>query len=133
MNSSVKESGFVLHHEILLPIIIMIGIFYSGNLGQAISEIETAYVIDTNTLNNSFITLGIKATQQDKQAFQDVRNDLSEQMKKFNAKYEKDEKERQIKKNTKLWVDRVIYVLLLIQTILMVRISQSSTSQNRNI
>ena len=106
--------------NILIQVVIVICIFYSANLGQDISGIETSYIIDTNTLNNSFITLGIKAAQQDKQGFQNMKNDLSQQMKQFNAKYEKDEQERKTKKSTKFLVDNISYMLLLVQIILMI-------------
>ena len=106
--------------NIFIQVVIVICIFYSANLGQDISGIETSYIIDTNTLNNRFITLGIKAAQQDKQGFQNIKNDLSQQMKQFNAKYEKGEQELKTKKSTKFLVDNISYALLFVQIILMI-------------
>ena len=106
---------------ILVPVVVTGLTFYSSVLGQDISEIETNYVIDVTTLNNSFITLGIKAAQQDKQGFKNVKDDLDKQMEHFNARYEKDEKDRQTKKNLQLWVNRIIYVFLLVQTLVIAR------------
>lgn len=110
--------SFFLRHQkainILLPIIITICIFYSGNLGQRISEIYTIYIIDTNTLNNSFITLNIKASIQDNEQFQKIKNDVGEQVKQFTEKYENLEKEKKTKENQKLWLDRTIYILTLL-------------------
>ncbi|KKS66154.1 MAG: hypothetical protein UV36_C0035G0009 [Parcubacteria group bacterium GW2011_GWC2_42_6] len=113
--------------SIILTITITACIFYSSNLGERISEIETEYIIETNTLNNSFITLGVKADLQDNQGFQEVKNNLNEQMKRFNEGYDTKESERQLKKNKKLWVDRIIYILLLFQFILMIRLSAQKT------
>ena len=106
--------------NIFIQLVIAICIFYSANLGQDISEIETSYIIDTNILNNIFITFGIKAGQQDKQGFQNIKNDLSQQMKQFNAKYEKGEQELKTKKSTKFLVDDISYALLFVQIILMI-------------
>lgn len=97
--------------NIFLPVIITVGFFYSGNLGHRISEIYANYIVDTNTLNNSFITLNIKASIQDSDGFQKVKKDISDQMELFNQKYEKEEKEKKAKELRKLWLDRAIYVL----------------------
>jgi len=114
-------SRFLFKHEkkinILLPIITTVCIFYSGNLGQRISEIYTNYIIDTNTLNNSFITLGINVSTNNAESFQKTKSDLNKQMERFNGKYEKEEKEVKTNELIKRWVDRVIYLLMFLMII----------------
>lgn len=97
--------------NIFLPLIITVGIFYSGNINQKISQIYSDYLIYINTLNNSFITLNIKATINDDAQFQKIKNDISEYLKKFNKEYDSREVEEKILKNKKKSIDRIIYVL----------------------
>lgn len=97
--------------NILIPIVIIAFLLFTTNLEQRISEIDRAYMIDTITLNNSFITLNVAASTQNNESFQKTKSDIDEQIKKFNYKYENLEKEREMKNNKKLWVDRVIYTL----------------------
>lgn len=114
--------------NILFPIIITACIFYSGNIGQRISEIYTDYIIDTNTLNNSFITLNIKASIQDDESFQKIKKDIGEQMKQFNKKYEVEEKEKKTLEADKLWLDRVIYFLTFLLFIFNAYIAKQNVS-----
>ena len=97
--------------NVLLPLIITTGVFYSSNVDQKISQIYSDYTIATNTLNNSFITLNIKATQNDDDGFQKTKNDISKYLEKFNNEYKHREKEKEILECKKKWTDRTIYVL----------------------
>ena len=117
--------------NILLPIIITVCTFYSGNLGQRISEIYADYIIGTNTLNNSFITLAIAASVQDSESFQKIKKDINEQVKQFTEKYEREEKEKRVIETRKLWVDRVTYTLILILIIFNVLIATEKVAPTR--
>ncbi|GEM_PF-3268336 len=97
--------------NIILPIVITATIFYSGSLEQRISEIQSNYIVDTNTLNNSFITLSIILHAEDVEVHQKTKSDLNTQMSMFNEKYEQEEKERKTKKLLQKWTDRAIYAL----------------------
>ena len=108
--------SFFTKHErqinIILPVIVTICIFYSGNLGQRISEIYTSYTIDAITINNSFITLDINASTNNNESFKETKNNLSEQMRQFNDKYNKGIVEAELKDVIKWWVDKIIYLLI---------------------
>lgn len=95
-----------------MPVIVTICIFYSGNLGQRISEIYTSYTIDAITINNSFITLDINASTNNNESFKETKNNLSEQMRQFNDKYNKGIVEAELKDVIKWWVDKIIYLLI---------------------
>ncbi len=112
--------------NIILPVVITAAIFYSGSLEQRISEIQSDYMIDTNTLNNSFITFSINLHAEDAKVYQKTKNDLSAQMSRFNEKYEREEKERRTKKLLQKWIDRAIYAL----TFSLIMFNVLATSQN---
>lgn len=97
--------------NILLPLVLTVGTFYSGNIDQKISQTYTDYMIDVNTLNNSLITLNIKAAISDANGFQKIKNDTGIYLEKFNKKYEYKEKEKKSLEYKKQWTDRLIYIL----------------------
>lgn len=132
--SSIKYffSNYIYSINIILPIIITAAIFYSDSLEQRISEIQSNYIIDTNTLNNSFITLSINTHAEDKEVYQKTKNDLKIQMTKFNEKYEREENERRSKKLLQNWVDRVIYVLIFFLIIFNVGLTSRNMRSNRD-
>lgn len=115
MSKSIKS--FLVKRQKRINAVLLIGItaciFYSGVLEQRISEIYTNYVIATNTLNNSFITLAVSASIQDDEAYQKTKDSLNEQMIRFNEDYEKEENERKHKKAIKHWIDIIIYIFML--------------------
>ena len=104
--------------NLLLPIIITLAIFASDGLQQKISEIYTSYIIDTNTLNNSFVTLSVFVSAEDSESLQKQKNNLNEQMKQFNMKYDKLEEKLNTKKTIQGWIDRLIYTLTLLLILL---------------
>ena len=108
-----KENRVIINT--ILPIFIMLGIFYSGNLGQRVSEIDTNYIIDTNTLNNTWIALDIFASEKNLELYKQTKNNLNDQMKTFNERYGILEKEKLDIKNKKDWVDAIIYILIVLQ------------------
>lgn len=116
--------------NIILTTIIVVTIFYSDSLEQKISEIQSDYIIDTNTLNNSFITLDIDLYIEDHEAYQKIKNDLKIQMNRFNEKYVRKESEIWINKLLQKWIDRTIYVLtfmlILFNTLVSLRNYRSS-------
>lgn len=119
--------------NVLLPLIITVGTFYSGNIDQKISQIYSDYIIDTNTLNNSFITLNIKAAINDDDGFQKIKNDIGEYLEKFNKKFEPREKEKKVLEHKKKWADRSIYILsflLFIINVVNIKTKQTVVAKN---
>lgn len=100
--------------NIILPVIITGAIFYSNSLEQRISDIQSGYIIDTNTLNNSFITLGINIHSENPAIYQKTKDDLKIQMDEFNKTYEQKEQEKKTTEWLQKWVDKLIYTLTLI-------------------
>jgi hypothetical protein len=113
-----RKKGFAASNleliNVLFSLLITVGIFYSGNIGQRISDIETSYVIDTNTLNNSFISLSI-STHLAGNAYENINRDLVGQMAQFNEKFETLQSERTGKQFVKMWLDRFVYALIFCQ------------------
>ena len=118
--------------NIILPVIITGAIFYSDGLEQKISDIQSNYIIDTNTLNNSFIALSINIRAENPDSYQKVKDDLKVQMDKFNKKYEQQEQERMSAKLLQKWIDRLIYTLTLVLIIFNVAIYKRNGYSDRH-
>lgn len=123
---------FILKHEktinIIFPLIITACIFYSGVIGQEISKIRNDYLIDVVTINNSFITLAINASNQNNKQYQETYNNISKQMEKFNHRYSAEEKTLKGKENFKRWFDLTPYILIF----LMIRLNVFFTKNGNN-
>ena len=118
--------------NIILHVIITGAIFYSDGLEQKISDIQSNYIIDTNTLNNSFIALSINIRAENPDSYQKVKDDLKVQMDKFNKKYEQQEQERMSAKLLQKWIDRLIYTLTLVLIIFNVAIYKRNGYSDRH-
>lgn len=120
---------FIKHRErilILIPIVIAVLTICAGSLEKRVSEIYTSYTIDVATLNNSFITLAVDSSNQNKEAVQKVKEDLSHQMEKFNAKYDDVGNELRWKEPLGSILNSFILILLLLQMIFVVATPQKN-------
>ncbi len=118
--------------NILLPIIITACIFWSGNLERSIAQIHSDYLIYTNTLNNSFITMVFMACTSDKEGFQKIKDETAIYLQQFNNNYDNREKEIREKENIISRLKSATYAMILLMVLFNVTV-QNAASLRKNV